>query len=76
MGHLGRELMTYSSVWLAMVALLIGTFVALREKYRDRQNLFDESDVLHAHFDVIHAHVQGDVDHLHDAAGQPVTIRR
>jgi hypothetical protein len=76
MGHLERELMTYGSVWLAMIALLVGTFFALREKYRDRRNLFGAGDVLHAHFDVIHAHQQGDVDHLHDAAGQPVTIRR
>jgi hypothetical protein len=76
MGHLERELMTYVSVWLATIALLIGTFFALREKYRDRRNLFGDGDVLHAHFDVIHAHVQGGVDHLHDAAGQPVMIRR
>ncbi len=76
MGHLERELMTYGSVWLAMVALLLGSFYFLREKYRDRHNLFVKDEVLHAHFDVIHAHAAGDLDHLHDAAGQPVAIRR
>jgi hypothetical protein len=76
MGHLERDLMTYGSAWLAMVAMLIGTFIALRAKHRDRHELFAEGAVLHAHFDVIHAHQLGDQNHVHDSAGQPVTIRR
>jgi hypothetical protein len=76
MGHFLRDFMTYASAWLAMVAMLVGTFFALRAKRRERRTLFAEDAVLHAHFDVIHAHVKGDVDHLHDAAGQSVTIRR
>jgi hypothetical protein len=76
MGHLLREFVTYGSVWLAMVALLIGTIYFLRERHRDRHNLFVPGDALHAHFDVIHVHPEGDLDHVHEAAGPPVTIER
>jgi hypothetical protein len=74
MGHLGREILTYGSVWLAALALVIGTVYFLRERHRDRHYLFVKGHVLHGHFDVIHAHANGDLDHVHDAAGAPVTI--
>jgi hypothetical protein len=76
MGHLGRELLTYGSVWLAALALVIGSVYFLRERHRDRHHLFVDDHVLHGHFDVIHAHLNGDLDHVHDAAGAPVTIER
>jgi hypothetical protein len=76
MGHLGREFLTYGSVWLAGIALVIGGVYALRAWHRDRRHLFVQGHALHAHFDVIHAHPNGDLDHMHDAAGAPVTIER
>jgi hypothetical protein len=76
MGHLGRELVTYASAWLAMIALLIGTFFALRAKWRDRHHLMRDGDVLHAHVDLIHAHSHGDLAHVHSESGRPVAIRR
>lgn len=75
MGHLQREIVTYGSVWLAMLAMVVATVYFLRAKRRDRRALFVDGVELHAHVDVIHVHRHGDVAHLHDAAGQPVAIR-
>lgn len=76
MGHLQRELVTYGSAWVAMVALVAGTVYMLWLKRRDRRELFTDGAVLHAHPDVIHAHRHGDVAHVHTASGQQVLIRR
>jgi hypothetical protein len=76
MGHLERELVTYGSAWVAMVALVAATVYMLWLKRRDRRQLFTNGSVLHAHPDVIHAHRDGDAAHVHAANGQQVLIRQ
>jgi hypothetical protein len=76
MGYLQRDVITYGSTWLAMVAMLVGTFYALRSPRSDNRLLFVDGAVLHAHADVVHAHRNGEAAHLHTTTGEQVPIRR
>jgi len=76
MGYLQRDVITYGSTWLAMVAMLVGTFYALRSPSSDKRLLFVDGAVLHAHTDVLHAHRHGEAEHFHTATGEQVPIRR
>jgi hypothetical protein len=70
MGYLQRDVITYGSAWLAMVAMLVGTFYALRAPRGDQRLVFVDGAVLHAHIDVVHAHRHGEADHWHTSTGE------